>query len=131
VTSASSRNDLFDFFGPSPYGNGITPIRILLSTPHGYLAKQPRNRLADFPRLHPHAKPGVDGIESPDYGSDTSDVPRLPMLAPHMDRGISSHHKLNVSGGVKMYQNGRFENASQINNSKQSLWVILQDQRLL
>jgi len=36
-----------------------------------------------------------------------------------------------VSGGVKMYQNGRFENASQINNSKQSLWVILQDQRLL
>ena len=96
MTSASSRNDLFDFFGPSPYGNGITPIRILLSTPHGYLAKQPRNRLADFPRLHPHAKPGVDGIESPDYGSDTSDVPRLPMLAPHMDRGISSHHKLNA-----------------------------------
>jgi len=60
----------------SAYGNAITPIRSLLSTSPGYLPNRLRNRLPDFPRLHPHGRPGVDGIESPDYDQSHLMFPR-------------------------------------------------------
>jgi hypothetical protein len=67
VAPASSRNDHFDFPVHSAYGNAITPSSMLLSTPPAYLPNPSRNRLPDFTRLPADRKPGVDGIESPDY----------------------------------------------------------------
>jgi hypothetical protein len=59
----------------SAYGSAITPNRSLLSTPPGYLPNRSRNRLPDFPRLPADRKPGVDGIESPDYDQNHLMVP--------------------------------------------------------
>ena len=55
------------FLVHSAYGNAITPNRRLLSTPPGYLPKRHHDRQADCPRIPADRKPGVDGIESPDY----------------------------------------------------------------